>query len=248
MIDFLESIGMIGIDDSRQIITGIVRIVLAAVLGGAIGMERGRKHRPAGARTHMLVCVASALVMVTNEQLIYAAGTGDPTRMGAQVINGIGFLGAGTILTDRQNRVRGLTTAAGLWASACMGLAVGGGFYIGAIATCILMLMIFTKFIDVEHRFMRKGRIMDLLVSFDGAKNFNNFMSEITSYDCSIISFEYTDLQDDKVWQEKLEKESVSYKKVVSANLQIMLPKHNYHSEILRILENSKGMITMEEA
>lgn len=244
---FFEYIGMIGIENEQQIVTGIVRIILAALLGGLIGFERGRKHRPAGARTHMLVCVASALVMITNEQLIYAYGSGDPTRMGAQVISGIGFLGAGMILTDRQNRIRGLTTAAGLWASACIGLAVGGGFYIGAIATCILVLMIFTRLIDVEHRFMRKGRMMEVNVSFDGAKNLNNFISEITSYDCTITSFEYIDLNEDKSWQEKIEKDAVSFKKVISVNIHILLPKQNYHSEILKMLEESKGLITMEE-
>lgn len=247
MIDFLEYIGMIGIDDSQQIVTGIVRILLAAILGAAIGIERGKKHRPAGARTHMLVCVASALVMITNEQLIHFYGTGDPTRMGAQVVSGIGFLGAGTILTDKQNRIRGLTTAAGLWASACMGLAVGGGFYIGGITTCIIMLMIFTKFIDVEQRFIRKGRMMEILVSFDGAKNLNNFISEITGHDCSIVSFEYVDLPKDKSLQEEFEKDAASYKKAVNVNLHIILPKKNHHSEILKVLENSKGMIAMEE-
>lgn len=240
MNDFLEYIGMIGVGSGQQLVTGVVRILLATILGAAIGFERGRKHRPAGLRTHMLVCVASALVMVTNEQLIYAYGSGDPTRMGAQVISGIGFLGAGTILTDRQSRVRGLTTAAGLWASACIGLAVGGGFYIGGIATCVLVLMIFTKFIDVEHRFVRKGRIMEIDVTFDGAKNLNNFICEVIGQECSIISFEYIDLEEGK-------KEDGSQGKVVGVNMQIMLPRQNYHSEILKLLEESKGLITMEE-
>lgn len=247
MHDFLDYIGMIGVENGQQIVTGIVRILLAAVLGAAIGVERGRKHRPAGLRTHMLVCVASSLVMVTNEQLIYAYGVGDPTRMGAQVISGIGFLGAGTILTDRQNRVRGLTTAAGLWASACVGVAVGGGFYIGGIVTCILMLMIFTRFIDVEHRFVRRGRIMELNVTFDGSRNLNNFISEITGRECSITSFTYLDPVDENLWKIKSDKDITAYEKMVTVNLHLLLPMNNYHSEILKILENSKGMIIMEE-
>lgn len=247
MTEFFNGIGMIGIESTEQIITGIVRIVLAAVLGALIGMERGRKHRPAGIRTHMLVCLAAALVMITNEQLIFAYGSGDPTRMGAQVISGIGFLGAGTILTDRQNRVRGLTTAAGLWASACMGLAVGGGYYIGAIATCVFMLLIFTKFVEVESRLIRRGRLMEVNVSFDGAKNLNNFISEITGNNCSVVSFEYIDFNEDRDWHEKVEKEAVSHKKIISVSIQILLPKQNFHSDILRILEDSKGMIWMEE-
>lgn len=190
MSEFLKYIGMIGVGDLQQVVAGIVRIVLAAMLGALIGLERGRKHRPAGVRTHTLVCMASALVMITNEQLILAYGTGgDPARMGAQVISGIGFLGAGTILTDRQNRIKGLTTAAGLWASACIGLAIGGGFYVGGIFATALILLAFTKLIDVEQHLVMRSRVMDLNVSFDSAKNMNNFISEITSHDCSILSF-----------------------------------------------------------
>lgn len=245
MNDFLNFIGMIGVGNWHQTVVGIIRILLAAVLGSVIGLERGRKHRPAGVRTHTLVCVASALVMVTNEQLMLAHGTGDPVRMGAQVISGIGFLGAGTILTDRQNRIKGLTTAAGLWASACIGLAVGGGFYIGGIVAAILILVIFTKLVDVEQHLVLRSRVMDLNVSFDSAKNMNNFISEITSHDCSILSFSYIDM--DEELQNKVEKGEIVLKKVVSVNLHILLPVKNYHSEILKILENSKGMIRMEE-
>lgn len=131
MKEIAEYTGMIGMENIVSVTSGIVRILLAAICGAVIGTERGRKHRPAGLRTHMLVCVAAALVMVTNEQLIQVYGSGAPTRMGAQVISGIGFLGAGTIITDRQSRIRGLTTAAGLWASACVGLAIGSGYYLG---------------------------------------------------------------------------------------------------------------------
>ena len=242
MKEFFEYIGLIGLDDSRMLVTGITRILLASFLGALIGLERGRKHRPAGLRTHMLVCVASALVMVTNEQLIQVYGIGDPTRMGAQVISGIGFLGAGTILTDSQNRIRGLTTAAGVWASACVGLAIGGGFYIGGIVTCILMLVIFTIFVDFEQRFVKRGKLMELEVFFDDAKNLNNFIFEITGHGCSIISLDYIDFKN-----QKLELDSVNVKKIIGINLHMLLPKNNYHKEILKLLSESKGIISMEE-
>jgi len=242
MKEFFEYIGLIGLDDSRMLVTGITRILLASFLGALIGLERGRKHRPAGLRTHMLVCVASALVMVTNEQLIQVYGIGDPTRMGAQVISGIGFLGAGTILTDSQNRIRGLTTTAGVWASACVGLAIGGGFYIGGIVTCILMLVIFTIFVDFEQRFVKRGKLMELEVFFDDAKNLNNFIFEITGHGCSIISLDYIDFKN-----QKLELDSVNVKKIIGINLHMLLPKNNYHKEILKLLSESKGIISMEE-
>ena len=105
----------------------IVRIVVAIMLGGIIGLERGMKNRPAGLRTYMLVCMGSCVVMLINQYTTQVFGTGDPVRLGAQVISGIGFLGAGTIVVTSHNQIKGLTTAAGLWASACIGVAIGIG-------------------------------------------------------------------------------------------------------------------------
>lgn len=92
----------------------VIRILSAFFLGGVIGMERGMKNRPAGLRTYMLVCVGSCLIMLTNQYIYQVFDTGDPVRMGAQVVSGIGFLGAGTIVVTKRNQIRGLTTAAGL--------------------------------------------------------------------------------------------------------------------------------------
>ena len=127
--------------ESINLVSVLTRLTLAVMLGGILGFERGRKRRPAGLRTYMIVCLASALVMITGEYLVERYQTGDPARLGAQVISGIGFLGAGTIIiTSKQ--VKGLTTAAGLWASACLGLAVGAGFYMGSVLTGIFLLLI----------------------------------------------------------------------------------------------------------
>ena len=105
----------------------VLRITVAVILGGILGLERGLKNRPAGLRTYMLVCVGSCLIMLTNQYIFQVFGAGDPVRMGAQVVSGIGFLGAGTIVVTRRNQIMGLTTAAGLWASAAVGLAIGIG-------------------------------------------------------------------------------------------------------------------------
>lgn len=109
------------------------RIFLFMLLGGILGYERGKKHRPAGLRTYLVVCIASCMTIMTGIYLTELTGSGDAGRIAAQVISGIGFLGAGTILVTKYNQVRGLTTAAGLWASACLWLALGAGFYAGAI-------------------------------------------------------------------------------------------------------------------
>ena len=116
------------------------RVALAAILGGVIGYERQLSHRPAGLRTHILVAVGASLVMCTSEYVVLRMGGTDVTRMGAQVISGIGFLGAGTILREGFT-VKGLTTAASLWAVSCVGLAAGIGFWSGAlIATAVIYL------------------------------------------------------------------------------------------------------------
>lgn len=121
------------------LLLAIPRLLVTAFLCGIIGMEREHVNRPAGVRTHVLVGVSSALIMITSEYLFFyfeAFTSIDPTRMGAQIISGIGFLGAGTIIKDGLN-VRGLTTAASLWAVACIGIASGSGFYGGAVVTTL---------------------------------------------------------------------------------------------------------------
>ena len=102
-----------------------LRVLAAVIIGGLIGIERGMKNRPAGMRTYMTVCLGSCLVMMTNQYIYQMYSIGDPVRMAAQVVSGIGFLGAGTIVVTRRSQIKGLTTAAGLWASAAVGLAVG---------------------------------------------------------------------------------------------------------------------------
>lgn len=115
-----------------------IRLIIAAVLGGIIGLEREKLNRPAGVRTHMIVCLGSCLIMLLGEYIHEIDNTIDITRLGAQVVSGIGFLGAGAILKDGFS-VRGLTTAATLWVVACVGLAVGGGFYSAGILTTIIV-------------------------------------------------------------------------------------------------------------
>ncbi len=127
-----------------------LRMILAVLCGGLIGMERTAHRHPAGLRTHILVCLGASITMMTSQYLyLYMGYFTDMTRLGAQVIAGIGFLGAGTIVTNRQ-RVKGLTTAAGLWAAAIIGLAAGAGFYEGAILTTILVEVTLAILIKVE--------------------------------------------------------------------------------------------------
>ncbi len=131
----------------------VFRVVLSALLGGLIGSERGRHGRAAGMRTHILVCLGSAITSLTGLYAVETLGyTGDVFRISAQVISGIGFLGAGTILVRNRSIVTGLTTAAGMWATASIGIAVGYGFYVGAIAAALLCLLFIPMLGKVEYK------------------------------------------------------------------------------------------------
>ncbi|SHG57002.1 putative Mg2+ transporter-C (MgtC) family protein [Thermosyntropha lipolytica DSM 11003] len=133
----------------------VFKLTLACILGGLIGLERESLNRPAGLRTYTLVCVGSALAMIVSLDMYYAyyhTVNADPGRIAAQVVSGIGFLGAGTIMREGAT-VRGLTTAAGLWVVACIGLAVGAGLYLPAVATTLLILFVLIYFVRFEQRF-----------------------------------------------------------------------------------------------
>lgn len=137
----------------------LLRMLCAMVVGTVIGMEREYTHRPAGLRTHILVSLGACTVMITG-QLIFAqyqplGSTPDPARLAAQVISGVGFLGAGTILREGVN-VKGLTTAASLWAVACLGIAAGGGYYLVALLGMVLMFITLTV-VEFLQNFLMKG-------------------------------------------------------------------------------------------
>ena len=158
-----------------------VKLVLALVCGGVLGIERGRKKRPAGFRTYMLVCMGAALVMMTNQFICEVYQTGDPSRLGAQVVSGIGFLGAGTIMTTAHSRVKGLTTAAGLWASGCIGLAIGIGFYEGAILGTVMIFVAMASLSSLDEQITSSARLIMLYVEMNNmaaVKNLSAFLKE----------------------------------------------------------------------
>ena len=145
----------------------IFRLFLSVLLGGIIGFERGRTGRPAGLRTHILVCMGSTMAIMTNQYIFQEFGTGDPTRLGAQVISGIGFLGAGTIIVTGKHQVKGLTTAAGLWATACMGLAIGIGFYSAAIFSCGLIAFTTLVLHKLDNHMLSKSKVLDIYMEIE---------------------------------------------------------------------------------
>ena len=148
-------------------LTLVIQLALAAVLGGIIGFEREGLKRPAGFRTHILVCVGSTVAVHTNLQLIESfggAGPMDPARLGAQVISGLGFLGAGTIIKEGSS-VKGLTTAASLWVVGIIGLAIGAGQYFSAVLSTVMLYVILGAFQKIESRIRSKGSTSVLSLS-----------------------------------------------------------------------------------
>ncbi len=146
-------------EEVRYTVDAVFKIALAALLGGFIGFEREHSHRPAGFRTHILVSVGSALVMLTSVYIAQKQGlNSDVTRMSAQVLSGIGFLGAGTILREGFS-VKGLTTAASLWAVSCIGIAVGSGFIAGGLVATVVIYLTLNSL----KRFIVRGSTGKLL-------------------------------------------------------------------------------------
>jgi len=173
--------------------TILLRTVLAVLLGGVIGFERESKRRPAGFRTHTLVCVGASTVMLLSELLFmrYNAAYGvlsDPARMGAQVVSGIGFLGAGTIMRYGAN-VRGLTTAASIWATGCIGLAAGAGFYDLAVTAAVIILVTLILFSKAERRLEKRHTIHELQIELrDDAQTLGAVMLLLTAGDVKLLS------------------------------------------------------------
>ena len=219
--------------DGLNAVSTVVRLALALVLGGMLGIERGRKRRPAGLRTYMIVCIASALVMITGQYMTERLGSGDPTRLGAQVISGIGFLGAGTIIiTSRQ--VKGLTTAAGLWAAACIGLAVGVGFYSGAIICALFVLMVMTVLSGWDERLRRRSKQVHFFAEFLTMEDLGKFMDMLRH-----SGYKLRDMELDRAGR--------SVNDLVGATFWIELDRATNHVEIIHKLSGFEGVRYLEE-
>ncbi len=224
----------------------MLRILLAMLIGGVIGFERERKGRPAGFRTYMLVAVGAAVTVILAQYLdamldsfmldayeIVGRRT-DVVRLGARVVSGVGFLAAGTIIVTGKQEVRGLTTAAGLWASACLGLAVGAGFIECVVVSFIIILLSIWVFPAIETAVLNKARNMLIFLETDNIEQFSNIVGflkreQITVYDVEI---------------RKAEQEHLNS---VTGLLSIRLPFHLYHAELMAALSTLDGVITVDE-
>ena len=156
---------------SFNIWTVAIRLALCVIMGGIIGTERGRQGRAAGMRTHILVCMGAALATMMGFYITEVLQLdGDPMRISAQVVSGIGFLGVGTIMLKGRFQITGLTTAAGLWCAAAIGLALGAGFYEGAIIAFIFSVATVTFLHKLEYKFIKRYRRFGIYVEISSDK------------------------------------------------------------------------------
>lgn len=224
----------------------MLRVVLAMLVGGIVGFEREKKGRPAGFRTYMLVAVGATLTVILSQYLDFMLNSRwaltadtigiktDLSRFGAQVINGVGFLGAGTVIVTGKQEVKGLTTAAGLWASACMGIAIGAGFYECMIMGTLLIVISMKLLPLIETVITRRARNMSVYVNMDSMENLGSVVS-------------YLKASGIKLFDVELEKSEKEHFKQVNAFFSIRLPKQLQHTEVLAKIATMDGIIAIEE-
>ncbi len=211
----------------------VFKLALAGILGGLIGLERESLSRPAGLRTYTLVCIGSALAMIVSIDMYleyYQTVNADPGRIAAQVISGIGFLGAGTIMREGAS-VQGLTTAAGLWVVACIGLAVGAGLYVPAIATTILILFVLIYFIKVEARFTGSREYKGIVVIVEDKPGQVGVIGSILGDLCVLIkNIQLTQIDD----------------KYLEIEMLLQIPAGLSIDQVIEELSNVKGLRSVE--
>ena len=179
-----------------SIVSIFFRFLLATACGAVIGYERGKRKHAAGLRTQIVVCIGAASVMMLSQFLsVYSDSSTDPSRLGAQVISGIGFLGAGSIIITGHHRgqhIKGLTTAAGLWASACMGLVVGSGFYEAAVIMCAFLFAVIATLNHLDAKYLKDSTVMRFYIEYTTETPFSTILATLREYEWHLSNLEYT--------------------------------------------------------
>ena len=212
-----------------------VRMLLAVACGGIIGIEREYKRRPAGFRTHILICLGAAMTTLTSQYLyLNMHYYTDMARLGAQVVAGIGFIGAGTIIVPRRQRVKGLTTAAGLWAAAIIGLALGGGFYEGGIFATILILLAELLFSKLEYRMLENAPEINLYMEYTDKRCLENVLKLYRELNLKILNMEIT-------------RSTGSEKHNACAIFSLRLNKRCKVEQLVSKVSGTEGVVSVEE-
>ena len=212
-----------------------VRLLLSVLCGGLIGIEREFKRRSAGFRTHILICLGAAMTTMTSEFLFLNMHYYlDISRIGAGVVSGIGFIGAGTIIVTRNQRVKGLTTAAGLWTAAIVGLAFGGGFYEGGIAATLLILLAELVFSRWEYLMLDRAPIINLYLEYRDKGCLEAVLQEFKDRGIKVMNLEITRTDEEK-------------KHASCALFMLQLNKKTGADALLTLLRSTQGVIRADE-
>lgn len=222
-----------------------LRLFLSMLIGGLIGFEREKKHRPAGFRTYMFVAMGAALTILLGQFLsVMIEGPWntsavdfqktDVSRFGAQVINGVGFLGAGTIILTKRNEIRGLTTAAGLWASACMGLAIGAGFYECVLISSVLIILSMSLLSAIEKKVMTRSTHVQICAVLENMLSLHSIAEHMKS-------------EGYRIYDTDIMKDNNEHPNQVTVVFSLKLPKRILHVDVLAELSKLDGIINIEE-
>lgn len=213
----------------------LLKFTLAVLCGGLIGLERGAKRQAAGFRTHILVCAGACIAAVTGQYIhLYLAPNADPARLGAQVISGIGFLGVGTIVSTKFNKVRGLTTAAGLWAAACIGLAIGIGFFEAAAGGTLLVFLAIVVFQRVDEVFYARSPILNAYVEMDCMEHVTELLATLRSSGMKISAVE-------------VQKPKSGLQNRIGISLTVRKLNRKDNVDILDVISSTDGLTFIEE-
>ncbi len=220
--------------DNLDTLTIVVRLVLSVFCGGVIGIERERKRRPAGFRTHILICLGAAMTTLTSQFIVLELKLfTDLARLGAQVIAGIGFIGAGTIIVTKRRQVKGLTTAAGLWTAAIVGLCCGAGFYEGAVLATLIILLAELVFAHLEYFMVSTAKSFNLYVEYSESSRLANIVDTLKKANVYILDMEIT--------------KSSSENKNLSVIFSMKVPRKTAHQTIMTLVANLDGVVSVEE-
>ena len=212
----------------------ILRMLLAVICGGLIGIEREHKRRPAGFRTHILICLGASLTTLTSQYIYLRLDMfTDLTRLGAQVIAGIGFIGAGTIIVTKRRQVKGLTTAAGLWASAIVGLAVGAGYFEAALIATAMILLVELVLSRFEWFLMSTARDIHLYVEYKQNDALEKIDEYLRNRDILVSDLHIT--------------RSAGSTKNPCAIYSLQLPRKMTHDRVMTALTEIAGVVSVEE-
>lgn len=230
MLDFLNFLR----GDHLDILSVTLRLVAAMICGGCIGLERERKRRPAGFRTHILICLGAAMTTLTSQFLVLELHLfTDMARLGAQVIAGIGFIGAGTIIITKRRQVKGLTTAAGLWAAAIVGLCCGAGFIEGAILATLIILIAELVFAKLEYFIVSNARVINLYVEYTESSQLGTIVDTIKQKSVYIVDMEIT--------------KSGDQNRHPCVIFSLQKPRKIPHQSLMALIAKLDGVVSVEE-